>query len=44
MGYCSRGIQTIPMKIYDNLSSISCTKNGTPHREEPGYSLIKKRK
>ena len=44
MGYCSGGIQTIPMKIYDNLSSISCTKNGTPHREEPGYSLIKKRK
>lgn len=44
MGYGSGGIQTIPMNIYDNLSSISCTKNGKPHREEPGYSLIKKRK
>ena len=44
MGYCSGGTETIPMEIYDNLSSISCTKNGKPHREEPGYSLIKKRK
>lgn len=43
-GYGSGGIQTIPMSIYDNLSSISCTKNGKPHKEEPGYSLIKKRK
>ena len=43
-GYGSGGIQTIPMAIYDNLSSISCTKNGKPHKEEPGYSLIKKRK
>ena len=44
MGYCSGGIQTIPTDIYDNLSSISCSKNGKPHREEPGYSLIKKRR
>ena len=42
--YCSGGIQTIPMSIYDNLSSISCTKNGKPYIEEPGYSLIKKRR
>lgn len=44
MGYCSGGIETIPMEIYNNLSSISCSKNGKPHREEPGYSLIKKRR
>ncbi len=43
-GYCSGGIETIPMEIYDNLRSISCSKNGKPHREEPSYSLIKKRK
>lgn len=41
--YGSGGTQTVPMEIYDNLSSISCSKNGKPHREEPGYSLIKKR-
>ena len=44
VGYGSGGIETIPMSIYDNLSSISCTKNGKPYREEPGYSLIKKRR
>lgn len=44
IGYGSGGVQTIPMSIYDNLSSISCTKNGKPYREEPGYSLIKKRR
>ncbi len=43
MGYGSGGIETIPMEIYDNLSSISCYKNGKPYKEEPGYSLIKKR-
>lgn len=44
IGYCSGGIETIPMEIYGNLSSISCFNNGKPHREEPGYSLIKKRR
>ena len=44
VGYGSGGVQTIPMTIYDNLSSISCCKNGKPYREEPGYSLIKKRR
>ena len=43
VGYCSGGTQTIPMNIYDNLSWISCSKNGKPHQEEPSYSLIKKR-
>lgn len=42
IGYGSGGIETIPMSIYDNLSSISCTKNGKPYRNELGYSLIKK--
>lgn len=42
--YGSGGIETIPMEIYNNLSSISCSENGKPHREEPGYSLIKKRR
>lgn len=42
--YCNGGVATIPMKIYNNLSSISCCKNGKPHREEPGYSLIKKKR
>ena len=44
VGYGSGGIQIIPMSIYDNLSSISCTKDGKPYRDEPGYSLIKKRR
>lgn len=44
MGYGSGGTETVPMDIYSNLSSISCSKNGKPHQEEPGYSLIKKRK
>ena len=44
VGYGSGVIQTIPMSIYDNLSSISCTKDGKPYRDEPGYSLIKKRR
>lgn len=44
MGYCNGETETIPMKIYDNLSSISCTKNGKPYREEPGYVYIMKRK
>lgn len=43
-GYGSGGIQTIPMSIYDNLSSISCIKNGKPRKEEPNYSLIRKRR
>lgn len=43
IGYGSGGIQTVPKSIYDNLSSISCCKNGKPYKEEPGYSLIKKR-
>ena len=43
-GYVSGGIQTVPISIYDKLSSISCTENGKPYIEEPGYSLIKKRK
>lgn len=34
----------INKRIYDHLSSISCSLNGTPHPEEPGYQLIKKRK
>lgn len=44
MGYGSGGIQTLPMDTYLNLSSINCTKNGKPYIEEPGYSLIKKRR
>ncbi len=44
MGYMNGGIQTIPMNIYEKLSSISCTKNGRPYKEEPGYSLIRRRK
>lgn len=44
IGYDGSGTQIIPMSIYDNLSNISCCKNGTPYREEPGYKLIKKRK
>lgn len=43
IGYTSGGIQTLPMNIYDNLSSISCSKNGKPHKEEPGYARIKRR-
>lgn len=42
--YCSGGIQTIPMEIYNNLSSVNCYRKGKPHREEPGYSLIKKKR
>lgn len=42
--YGGGGTQTIPMTIYDNLSWISCSEKGKPHQEEPGYSLIKKRK
>lgn len=38
------GIETIPMEVYRDLSFISCSNNGKPHIEEPGYSLIKKRK
>jgi len=41
-GYCTGGAQTLPMSIYENLNSISCYKNGNPHKEEPGFSLIKK--
>ena len=43
MGYGSGGIQTVPKNIYESLSWISCSEQGKPHREEPGYSLIKKR-
>lgn len=38
--YGSGGIETIPKKIYDNLSSISCFENGNPNKEEPGYRYI----
>ena len=44
MGYGSGGIETIPSSIYDNLSSISCFKDGKPYKEEPSYCLIKKRR
>ncbi len=44
MGYGSGGIETIPMEIYENLSWINCSEQGTPHREEPGYSYIKKKR
>lgn len=42
--YVSGGKEIISKHIYDCLSSISCSKNGTPHPEEPAYQLIKKRK
>lgn len=42
--YSSGGVETIPMSIYDNLSTISCSKNGKPYLKEPEHSLIKKRK
>ena len=42
--YSSDGIQTIPMNIYNSLSSLSFIKNGRPNKDEPNYSLIKKRK
>ena len=42
MGYGSGGIETISRNIYDNLSWISCSENGKPHRDEPDYGLIKK--
>lgn len=42
--YCTGMTETVPMRIYHGLSSISCSKNGKPHKEEPGYSLIKKRR
>lgn len=44
MGYGSGGIETVPMRIYDGLSWISCSEQGKPNKIEPGYSLIKKRR
>lgn len=44
IGYSSGGIEIISQSIYDNLSSISITKDGKPYREEPGYKLIKRKK
>lgn len=44
MGYGSGGVETIPMSIYECLSWINCSEQGKPHREEPGYSYIKKRR
>ena len=38
------GEEKISKSIYDNLSWISCARNGAPHPEEPGYSRIMKRK
>lgn len=43
-GHHSGGKVTMPMKVYRNLSWISCSKNSNPHPEEPGFSLLKKRK
>ena len=43
--YTSSGEEaTVPMHIYTNLNNISWLGNGKPSKEEPGYSLIKKRK
>ena len=44
IGYCSGGIVTLPYEIYSKLNNISCFKQGKPHLEEIGFSLIKKRK
>jgi len=44
IGYSSGGNYTISSSIYDNLSSISCTKDGRPYKEEPGYKLIKRKR
>lgn len=40
------GIQTqpVPAKIYASLCWMNSCKIGTPHPEEPCYSLIRKRK
>jgi len=43
-GYNSGGNQIIPMSIYDNLSNICLIGNGKPHKEEPEYKLIKKKR
>lgn len=40
MGYGSGGVQTIPMDIYQRLSSISITGNGKPNENEPNYKQI----
>lgn len=42
--YVSGGTQVISKSIYHNLYNISIYRNGKPHKEEPCYSLIKKRK
>ena len=42
--YFGGGTQILPSEIYENLSHINCCTNGKPHEEEPGYSLIKRKK
>jgi len=44
VGYSSGGKEILPVSIYHELSSINCTKNGKPYKEEPEYSLIRRKK
>lgn len=44
IGYTSGGKAVLSMELYRKLSSISCTQDGSPYKEEPGFSMIKRKK